>query len=156
MTTTTHREGLGMPSRLGRQPTLGTRVPTNINSSLWRRVGELGSASAFLMFLGEAGSDRLTISQGAFFMLAAAADARGAPSTRSELLRASGAEFRPSLRNSYRQLLKPSRMYPNALGWLEAKRNPDDDREQFLCLTAEGKAVVEGALLALAPLGGSS
>lgn len=155
MTTTTRQAGLVHPTRpasLGGQRAEGRTTL----KSLWQRVGELGSSSAFLMFLAEAGSDRLTISQAAFFMLAAAADARGAPATRTQLLKASGADFRPSLRNSYRQLLQPTRMYPNALGWLDTMPNPDDDREQFLCLTDEGKAVVEGALLALAPLGGSS
>lgn len=125
---------------------------TNTKGPLWKRVGELAGSSAFLMYLAEAGSDRLTVSQAAFFMLAAAADVRGRPATRTGLLTASGAEFRPSIRNSYRQLLEPSRVYPNALGWLTTEDNPMDSREQFLKLTDEGKAVIEGALLALAPI----
>jgi DNA-binding MarR family transcriptional regulator len=43
-------------------------------------------------------------------------------------------------------------MYPNALGWLTTETNPNDDRESFLRLTAEGKAVIVGALAALEPL----
>jgi hypothetical protein len=86
-------------------------------------------------------------------MIAAAADAKGVPVTRSQLLAASGAEFRPSLRNSYRALLSPSRAYPHGLGWLDTEENPTDEREQFLVLSPKGRVIVETALMALAPLG---
>lgn len=148
---TTRREGKPYLSRS--REAIGMTMPKkSIDKPLWQRVGELAGSSAFLMYLAEAGSDRLTVSQAAFFMLAAAADAKGDPATRSRLLTASGADFRPSIRNSYRQLLAPSRVYPNALGWLQTEDNPLDNREQFLRLSPEGKAVIEGALLALVPI----
>ena len=116
---------------------------------LWMRTQELTSTAEFLMRLAEGGSDRLTISQAAFFMLAAAADAKGKPKTRSTLLADSGAAFRPSTRNSYRQLLSPSRVYPNALGWLSTEENPLDSREQFLRTTSKGQKIIESSLAAL-------
>jgi hypothetical protein len=61
-------------------------------------------------------------------------------------------EARGSIRNSYRQLMEPSRVFPNALGWLEAEENPMDAREKVLKLTDKGKRVIEGVLLALQPL----
>lgn len=149
MATTRRREPNHLPST---NPAIGGLMSVNTNVPLWKRVGELASSSAFLMYLAEAGSDRLTVSQAAFFMLAAAADVKGSPATRTGLLTASGSEFRPSIRNSYRQLLEPSRVYPNALGWLTTEDNPLDSREQFLRLTDEGKSVIEGALLALIPI----
>ena len=127
----------------------------NMDDSLWRHVGELASSSDFLMYLAEAGSDRMTMGQAAFFMLAATADAKGVPVTRSQLLAASGVELRPSLRNSYRTLLAPSRLYPHGLGWLDTEDNPEDEREQFLRLSDRGRAVIQGALLALFPMTGS-
>jgi len=114
---------------------------------LFDKLAQMRPAPHFLLALANEGSDRLTVSQAAFFMLAATADAKGAPATRTQLL--SSADFRPSLRNSYRQLLKPSRLYPNALGWLEAQLNPDDDREHLLRVTAQGRDVIETALAAL-------
>ncbi len=151
MAITRQREG-ARPSLSVNREAIGKMPKKSIDEPLWKRVGELAGSSAFLMYLAEAGSDRLTVSQAAFFMLAAAADAKGTPATRSRLLTASGVEFRPSIRNSYRQLLPPSRVYPNALGWLVAEENPQDSREQFLRLSDEGRAVIQGALLALVPI----
>lgn len=119
---------------------------------LWRRVGELASSSAMLLYLSEQGSDRLSLTQAAFFLLAATADAAGKPATRTELLGTHMANGRGSIRNSYRQLLEPSRVHPKALGWLTQEENPMDAREKVLRLSAEGKAVIEGVLLTLEPL----
>lgn len=119
---------------------------------LWKRVGELAASSAFLLYLADVGSDRLSLTQAAFFMLAATADAAGKPATRTQLIQTYHDTFRGSIRNSYRQLMEPSRVYPNGLSWLMAEENPDDSREQFLRLTDEGRSVVEGAILALEPL----
>lgn len=129
----------------------GDQVPKQPTSlPLWKRVSELGSFSAALLYLAEVGSDRLSMTQAAFFMLAATADAAGRPATRAQLIQ-TYPEFFLGSRNSYRQLLEPSRVYPKALGWLQAEENPNDLREQFLRLTDEGRSVVAGALLALQP-----
>lgn len=125
---------------------------TNTSSALWKHVGELAASSAFLLYLADVGSERLSMSQAAFFMLAAAADAAGKPATRTELITAYNDTFRGSIRNSYRQLLEPSRLYPKALGWLTTEENPMDSREQWLRLTEEGKGVVAGAILTLEKL----
>lgn len=128
-----------------------TSSKTSAGSKLWKRVSALGAYSASLLYLSEVASDRLSMTQAAFFMLAATADAAGKPVTRSMLMQAYPDQFRGSVRNSYRQLLEPSRLYPKALSWLTTEENPDDTREQFLKLTAEGRAVVEGALVAFEP-----
>jgi hypothetical protein len=90
--------------------------------------------------------------QMAFFMLAATADAMGRPATRTMILQTYPDTFPGSIRNSYRQLLEPSRLYPKALSWLTTEENPNDIREQFLRLTDEGKSIINGAMLALEPL----
>jgi hypothetical protein len=115
-------------------------------------VPELAGSSAFLLYLADVGSDRLSLTQAAFFLLAATADAAGKPATRAELIQTYNETFRGSIRNTYRQLLEPSRAYPKALGWLAAEENPNDIREQFLRLTDEGKSVIRGALMALEPM----
>lgn len=122
------------------------------SSPLWRRVPELAGSSAFLLYLADVASDRLSLTQAAFFLLAATADASGRPATRSALIATYAETFRGSIRNSYRQLLEPGRVYPKALSWLTTEANPNDDREQFLRLTKEGKSVLEGALMALEPM----
>ena len=60
--------------------------PPGTSPQLWKRVGELAGSSAFLLYLADVGSDRLTLTQVAFFMLAATADAAGKPATRSEII----------------------------------------------------------------------
>jgi len=122
------------------------------SAQLWKRVNELGASSAFLLYLADVATDRLSLTQASFFLLAATADAAGKPVTRSSIIQTYPDTFKGSVRNSYRQLLEPSRLYPKALGWLTTVENPDD----FLELTAEGRAVIEGALLALEPILGSA
>lgn len=122
--------------------------------SLSKRVGELAGSSAFLLYLAEAaGTNRLSLSQAAFFMLAAAADARGKPLTLTQLIEAYGETLKTATKNTYRSLLRPSKSFPYAIGWLEKIDNPDDEREKFLVLSDKGQKVVEAALLALAPIG---
>ena len=109
-------------------------------------VSELRTVSRFILRLADVGSDRLSTNQAAFFMLAAAADASGKPTTRQEIVDAVGDRIGKSIRNSYRQLLQPSRVYPKALGWLRTEENPMDLRENVLRLTDKGRSVVERAL----------
>jgi hypothetical protein len=105
-----------------------------------------------LLHLSEEGSDRLSLTQAAFFLLAATADAAGKPVTRTELMEQMK-NGRGSIRNSYRQLLEPSRVFPGGLGWLTTEENPMDAREKVLRLTDCGKKIVEGILIALEPIG---
>jgi hypothetical protein len=104
-----------------------------------------------LMHLADESSERLSVTQIAFFFAAAHADLARRGATRSELLTGHPETFGGSVRNSYRQLLEPSRAYPNALGWLRTEPNPDDDREQFLRLTPKGREVIESAMAATRP-----
>lgn len=109
---------------------------------------EAARGSALLLYLCEASRGRLTIPQAAFFMLAAAWDALGRPATRAQLLDEEGGRLNKSVKNTYRHLLAPSRRHRDALGWLEAVPNEEDLREHYLMLTAAGRAVIEGAVLA--------
>jgi hypothetical protein len=84
------------------------RNTITMSPQLWKRVGELAGSSAFLLYLADVGSDRLSLTQAAFFLLAATADAAGKPATRRSFIQAHGDTFRGSIRNSYRQLLEPS------------------------------------------------
>lgn len=142
----------GSPSTKVRGLMTGMKTTTGTSSQLWRRVPELAGSSAFLLYLADVGSDRLSLTQAAFFLLAATADASGRPATRSELIATYSETFRGSIRNSYRQLLEPTRTYPMGLGWLTTESNPNDAREQFLRLTSEGKSVISGAIMALEPM----
>lgn len=123
-------------------------MPPDPSPPLWKHVSELACSSAFLLYLAEAASDRLSLTQAAFFMLAAKADASGKPATRAALIQTHHDAFRGSIRNSYRQLLRPSRLYPKALGWLEYEVNQQDAREKFLRLTRTGRIIVKGAIQA--------
>lgn len=125
---------------------------TATSTPLWKHVGELASSSAMLLYLAGLATDRLSLHQAAFFLIAATADAAGKPATRSELINTHMDGTRGSIRNSYRQLLAPSRVYPKALGWLETEENPMDAREQLLRLSDEGRKVIEGVLLTLEPI----
>lgn len=120
--------------------------------SLWRHVAKLAASSAFLIYLAEAGSHRLTVNQLAFFMLAASAEAAGKPATYSEIMADAEGLTQSGLKNSYRQLLEPSRAFPSALGWLCVEENPADAREKVLRLSQDGYDVVSAALLALEPI----
>lgn len=122
---------------------------TTSSASLSTHVGELASASAFMLFLAEAGGDRLTISQAAFFMLAAAGDARGRPLTMTDLMEDAKGIIGPSVANTYKVLLEPTKTHPIGLSWLKREPDPDDERRKYLRLTDKGRSVARAALLAL-------
>jgi hypothetical protein len=143
------------PTTRSPRPALATASaakPPGQSSSLWKHVGELATSSALLLFLSSVATDRLSLTQATFFLLAAAADAAGKPATRTELIEAHFEGGRASIRNSYRQLLEPSRVYPTALGWLRTEEDPHDARQQTLKLTEEGRKIIDGVLLTLEPI----
>ena len=117
-----------------------------MDTELTFHVGALRELSKFLSTMAAVASDRLSLTQAAFFMEAATADAAGKPTTRTEIIAANSLWIGRSIKNSYRQLLEPSRVYPNSLGWLRSEENPLDAREKVLRLTEKGKEVVERAL----------
>lgn len=114
-------------------------------------VRPLAGYSASMLYLAEAGNDRLTINQAAFFLLAAAADARGRPMTLSEIMEGTEGVLNRSVANTYKVLLDGnSKDYRKiGLGWLEREPDPDDERRNYLRLTAKGREVAKAALLAL-------
>lgn len=114
-------------------------------------VKPLASLSATMLYLAEAGNDRLTINQAAFFLIAAAADARGRPMTMTEIMEGADGIINPSVANTYKVLLEPNRKDYKAigLGWLRREVDEDDERRKYLRLTEKGQSVVKAALLAL-------
>lgn len=119
------------------------------SSGLYKSVGELANLSAFLLYLAEAGNDRLTINQAAFFMLAAASDLRGVPLTLTEIMEKGEGVLTKSLKTTYKVLLPPTHGYQtSSVGWLDREPDPDDERRKYLRLTDKGRQVIEAALLA--------
>jgi hypothetical protein len=126
-------------------------TPSKRKSELFASVKPLASLSAVLLYLAEAGHDRLTINQAAFFLLVAAADARGRPLTLTEIMEKTDGILGRSIVNSYKTLLEPHGRQAKdfALGWLTREPDPDDERQKFLRLTEKGKSVAKAALMAL-------
>ncbi|AKM09363.1 hypothetical protein [Croceicoccus naphthovorans] len=116
--------------------------------ALFKSVGELANLSAFLLYLAEAGNDRLTINQAAFFLIAAAADARGVPLTMGEIMERGEGVLTQSLKTTYKVLLEPKKGSPSAVNWLTREPDPDDERRKYLKLTPQGRKVASAALLA--------
>lgn len=110
---------------------------------------DFANFSAAMIVLAEMAPERMTLSQGIFFVLTATADLAGKDPTFSDIKEAVGETVNRSLHTTYRILLEPSRVYPNALGWLRQEENPMDARQKFLRLTPKGRAVMVGVLRAL-------
>lgn len=126
-------------------------MPAKRTDELFMSVKSLAGFSASMLYLAEAGNDRLTINQAAFFLIAAAADLRGRPLSLAEIMEATEGVLNRSVANTYKVLLAPnSKDYRKiGLGWLTREPDPDDERRNFLVLTSKGRAVVRAALLAL-------
>lgn len=128
--------------------------PMKTSGSLYKSVSALAAASALQLFLAEVGSKRLSVSQAAFFLLAAAADAKGTPMTTSQILEAAGEQLSDHIRTSYKVLLTQSRRQEPGLGWLDRVENPDDNREKLLVLTPAGRKIAQAAVLAMSEFPG--
>lgn len=102
-----------------------------------------------MVVLAEEAPDRMTLSQGMFFLLAASADLKGKPTTYTEIKEEFGEAVNRSLHGTYRVLLKPSRPYPNALGWLDRVEDPTDNRRKLLTLTSKGRTIIQSLIRAL-------
>jgi DNA-binding MarR family transcriptional regulator len=113
------------------------------NEGLWKSAGMLNDWSRALLRLSERGSSGLTVSQLAFFAVAAAENIAGHPKTQSQIIQMHGDCMSKAIRNTYRQLLPPSHAYPKAIGWLRKEDDPQDDRSKYLVLTEIGREVVK-------------
>jgi hypothetical protein len=94
-----------------------------------------------ILILAEDAADRMTMGQVYFFLMAASRDLKGDPTTFTEIRDQFGDKIGKSLHSTYRQLLKPARTYPKALGWLDRWEDPMDQRRKYLKLTPKGKRV---------------
>lgn len=113
----------------------------------------LRNFSAGLIVLAELGPDRLTLTQGAFFLLAGLADRTGRPATFSELRDTVGETVGRSLHTTYKVFLSEGRNRDGerqaGLGWLRAETDPADNRRRFLRLTQTGQRIMDAVFLAL-------
>lgn len=139
----------GAPLTPRRSKEGGAPISPEKSKSLHLSVHELAGLSAFLLYLAEAGNDRLTINQAAFFLIAAAADARGVPLTMGEIMERGEGVLTKSLKTTYKVLLEPTPHYKNiGLGWLTRETDADDERRKYLRLTDLGRDVVTASILA--------
>lgn len=113
----------------------------------------LRNFSAGLLVLAELGPDRLTLTQGAFFLLAAMADRTGRPATFSELREAVGDTLNRSLHTTYKVFVDEGRKRDGkrepGLGWLTRETDDADNRRKYLRLTPKGRRVLEELVLAI-------
>lgn len=114
-----------------------------------RHIGDFANFSAAMIVLGEMAPERMTLSQGIFFVLTATAELAGKNPTYSDIKEAVGDQINRSLHTTYRVLLEPSRAYPNGIGWLRQEPNPMDNRVKFLRMTPKGRRVMKEILAAL-------
>lgn len=114
-------------------------------------IKDFASFSAAMMVLGEMAPLRMTLSQAIFFVTAATAILAGKQPTYTDIQEAIGDTVNRNLSTTYRILLEPSRVYPQALRWMSRETNPADNRERFFNLTPRGREVMEQILEALHP-----
>lgn len=141
-------EAITVSPKRGR-PMKGTTTQRRGLDPLKKHIGDLANLSAAMMVMAEMAPERMSVSQMIFFLAAGAADIAGKRPTYSEVREALGEDINRTLHTTYRVVLKPSRVYPKALGWLDREQNPADNREWFLKLTPKGREVIMEVLRAL-------
>lgn len=119
---------------------------TNMKERPEKSTTDLRRWAAIAMQVAEHAPERLSLSQATVFILIALADARGDHVTLKDIKTAAGSKLAPNIHTSYRIFIEPNRAYPQALGWVERRPNPDDEREQFLTLSAKGRRVLAPVL----------
>lgn len=133
--------------------TKGNPRKMSTKASQQRHMVALRNFSAGLLVLGEVAPERMTLSQSAFFLMAAMADATGRKSTYTEIKEAVGPALHRSLHTTYRVLLDEGRNTAKGrepgLGWLRRETDPSDNRRKYLRLTAKGRRVLDQLGLAL-------
>jgi len=96
-----------------------------------------------VLILAEDAEDRMSLGQVFFFLMASSRSLKGDPTTYSQIREEFGDKINKSLHSTYRQLLKPSRTHPKALGWLDRLEDPMDQRRKLLMLTPKGKRIAK-------------
>lgn len=125
------------------------------SDTLTLRVGDLTDFSTALIVLAELAPERTTMAQMTFFLVAATADLAGKPATFSSIKEAVGPLVNKSLHTTYKVFLdKPLKRSDyeskrEGLGWLSREENPQDNREKFLRLTAQGRNIIAELLEAI-------
>lgn len=119
---------------------------------LFKHVRALHDFSSAVMTLAEFAPERMTLAQGVFFLLAAAADIAGRPATFTTVKEAAGPRVNRSLHTTYKVLLDEGRKRgekrEDGLGWLTREENKADQREKYLRLTPKGREVVRELVVA--------
>ncbi|WP_296675710.1 hypothetical protein [Novosphingobium sp.] len=114
----------------------------------------LRNFSAGLIVLAEVGPDRMTVTQGAFFLIAGLADQAGRPATFSEIRETLGDVLNKSLHTTYKVFLEEGRNREGkrepGLGWLSRETDAADNRRKYLRLTNRGRQIMAEVASALA------
>ena len=120
------------------------------NSKL--RPANFRDLSKSLLILANEAPERTTLAQMTFFLLAGTADLAGKPSTFTEIRDRVGPTVNRSLHTTYKVFLdRPLKRSDyqskrQGLGWLTREIDPQDNRRNYLRLTAKGRRVLAKAL----------
>jgi hypothetical protein len=112
------------------------------------RPSDFRDLSNAMLALANEAPERTTLPQMTFFLLAAMADLKGKPSTFTEIRDGVGPTVNRSLHTTYKIFLdRPLRRSDyeskrQGLGWLTRELDPEDNRRNYLRLTASGKRVL--------------
>jgi len=111
--------------------------------SIASQVAELEALASSLAALSAQVPARFSTRQALAFVLCAQADVMGRPLTLSALREQTDGVIGQSIEKTIQVFFRPSRSYPDALGWLDQELDPNDRRFKYLRLTPAGLAMAE-------------
>ena len=130
-----------MPQATPSQADLLSRLPS-------RSLGDLDALLRASAVLAAEAHEKMTVRQTLFFFAVAYHSLAG-QSVNIARLREIYSPLGRSIEKSISQFLEPSRVSPDALGWIAQTVDPDDRRVRYLSLTTEGADVVGAVIEAM-------
>lgn len=113
-----------------------------------RSLGDLETLLKASAALAAEAHEKMTVRQTLFFFAVAYHSLAG-QSVNIARLREIYSPLGRSIEKSISQFLEPSRVSPDALGWIAQTVDPDDRRVRYLSLTTEGADVVGAVIEAM-------
>ena len=113
-----------------------------------RSLGDLETLLRASAVLAAKAHEKMTVRQTLFFFAVAYHSLMG-QSVNIARLRATYPPLGRSIEKSISQFLEPSRVSPDALGWITQTVDPDDRRVRYLSLTTKGADVVGAVIEAI-------
>ena len=113
-----------------------------------RSLGDLETLLKASAVLAAEAHEKMTVRQTLFFFAVAYHSLAG-QSVNIARLREIYSPLGRSIEKSISQFLEPSRVSPDALGWIAQTVDPDDRRVRYLSLTTEGADVVGAVIEAM-------